>query len=184
MKKQFSIFLDRDGIINQQLENDYVKSIPEFIFRPDFLDEIKYLSEITNYIVVITNQQGIGKKLMTEDSLQKIHAYMLSKTIALGGRIDAIYHCPHLKDENCSCRKPKTGMIDQAILDFPLLKKDTILMIGDSPGDIEAAKSAGLISIGMIKYRNDNRFQEVNPDYIIESLAQLRTEILPAIFKK
>lgn len=183
MKKQFSIFLDRDGIINQQIEGDYVKSIPEFKFRPDFLKEIQYLSKSTNYIVVVTNQQGIGKKQMTEETLHKIHDYMLSITNDLGGRIDAVYYCPHLKEQNCNCRKPKTGMIDQAILDFPSIKQDIIIMIGDSPSDIEAAKSAGLISVGMIKYRDDNRFQEVNPDYIIESLSQLRTEVLPAILK-
>lgn len=72
-------------------------------------------------------------------------------------------------------------MIEQAFKDFPKLKQDILIMIGDSPGDIEAAKSAGLISVGMIKYKNDNRFQDINPDYIIESLAQLRTEVLPAI---
>lgn len=181
MKKQISIFLDRDGIINQQIENDYVKSIPEFVFRPDFLSEIQYLANSSNFIIVVTNQQGIGKKRMTQEALQKIHDYMVSETIAVGGRIDAVYHCPHLIDQNCNCRKPKTGMIEQAFKDFPKLKQDILIMIGDSPGDIEAAKSAGLISVGMIKYKNDNRFQGINPDYIIESLAQVRTEVLPAI---
>lgn len=181
MKKRLSIFLDRDGIINQHVPNDYVKSIDEFQFRSDYLNEIKFLTESSNYIVVVTNQQGVGKKLMTLKALQEIHEFMIQKTKSEGGKIDAVYYCPHLKEQNCDCRKPKTGMIDQAFLDFPALCNDVVLLIGDSPSDIEAARNAGLISVGLVRNGNEQDFIESKPNFLIKSLAQIKTDILPIV---
>ena len=116
-----TLFLDRDGIINYKLEIDYVKNWSEFKFKKDFLHSIADLSSFFSRIIVVTNQQGIGKGLMNTDDLNRIHHKMLESIKAMGVLIDAIYYCPHLEANNCNCRKPRTGMALQAKIDFPTI---------------------------------------------------------------
>lgn len=140
----WTLFLDRDGVINQKLENDYVKIPEEFILLPRVKEAIDKLSRIFSRIILITNQQGIGKRLMSELDLTIIHNKMQE---GLDNKITAIYFCPHLASEDCNCRKPKTGMILKAQKDFPEIAYNKSIIVGDSKSDIELGKKAGIQTI-------------------------------------
>ncbi|MBI1305846.1 MAG: HAD-IIIA family hydrolase [Bacteroidetes bacterium] len=142
--KSWTLFLDRDGVINVNRDNDYVKSWEEFEFIGGSLEAIKYFSEVFGRIVVVTNQQGIGKGLMTDEDLSVIHTNMLESISNAGGRIDKIYYCPELAETKPKCRKPETGMGLQAKKDFPEIEFNTSIMVGDSEKDMNFAERLGM----------------------------------------
>ena len=142
-----TLFLDRDGVINVKLEGKYVQSFSEFEFISGSLSAISKLSQLFFRIIIITNQQGIGKGIMTQFDLNTLHFKMQQKIEYYGGRIDKIYYCPHLESDNCLCRKPKPGMIKNAIIDFPEIKIDHSYLVGDSDSDIEAGRIMQLKTI-------------------------------------
>tara|TARA_B110000971_G_C19914090_1_gene455959 strand:+ start:180 stop:683 length:504 start_codon:yes stop_codon:yes gene_type:complete len=147
MHKLDTLFLDRDGVINVKLDGQYVKNTDEFEFIKGAQVAISKLSNIFNRIIVVTNQQGIAKRIMSDKDLDALHEYMLLELEKNGGVIDKIYYCPHLSSENCNCRKPKPGMIQQALIDFPEIKLAHSYLIGDSDTDILAGNRMGLISV-------------------------------------
>ncbi len=152
MRNQFdTLFLDRDGVINVKIENKYIAKFSDFEFLPGILLAIKKLSSIFNRIIIITNQQGIGKKIMTDQDLLFLHKKMLVEIEKFGGKIDRIYYCPHLASSNCECRKPKSGMILKAIADFPDIDRKFSYLIGDSESDIEAGIKEGLQTVKVNK---------------------------------
>jgi histidinol-phosphate phosphatase family protein len=140
--KQRVIFLDRDGVINRRLEGDYVKSYEEFEFLPGVVDAIRKINTKGFKVIIITNQSGIGRGIMTEKDLYKVHEQMLAELKKYNASIDAIYFCPHSPDEGCECRKPKDGLFKQALKDFDIDMSNS-WMIGDELKDIEAGKKAG-----------------------------------------
>jgi histidinol-phosphate phosphatase family protein len=164
----WTLFLDRDGVINRKFEGDYVKTIEEFEFLPNSLEAIVAFSNYFHKIIVVTNQQGISKKLMTEDDLSKVHNHLLKEVEKLNGRIDAIYHAPQLESENSIMRKPNTGMAFLAQKEFPSIEFSKSIMVGDSISDMEFAKNAGMNSLFIGKSYNYN---------CIESLNDLRLKI-------
>tara|TARA_Y100000385_G_C13009175_1_gene600845 strand:- start:235 stop:762 length:528 start_codon:yes stop_codon:yes gene_type:complete len=143
----WTLFLDRDGVINRKLENDYVKSVKEFEFLPQALNAIKVFSSLFHKIVVVTNQQGISKKLMTENDLQTVHTHLLKEVQKKGGKIDAIYYAPQLAQENSIMRKPNIGMALQAIEEFPSIDFKKSIMVGDSISDMEFAQKANMFGV-------------------------------------
>jgi histidinol-phosphate phosphatase family protein len=147
MHKLDTLFLDRDGVINVKLDGRYVKNTDEFEFMIGAETAISKLSKIFNRILIVTNQQGIAKGIMSDKDLGVLHNYMLFELKKNGGVIDKIYYCPHLAGENCSCRKPNPGMIQQAIIDFPEIKVEDSYLIGDSDTDILAGNKTGLITV-------------------------------------
>ncbi|MFA5541921.1 MAG: HAD-IIIA family hydrolase, partial [Bacteroidales bacterium] len=102
-----TLFLDRDGVINTRLVDDYVKTWKEFEFIEGVLEAISIFSKEFDRIFIVTNQQGIGKGIMSEEDLDKIHSRMIEEIEAKGGRIDKIYFCKHLAKENHIDRKPR-----------------------------------------------------------------------------
>tara|TARA_B110000459_G_scaffold180320_1_gene206950 strand:+ start:320 stop:823 length:504 start_codon:yes stop_codon:yes gene_type:complete len=147
MHKFDTLFLDRDGVINVKLDGKYVKNTDEFEFMIGAEKAISKLSKIFNRILIVTNQQGIAKEIMSDKDLGFLHDYMLSELKKNGGLIDKIYYCPHLAVVNCNCRKPNTGMIKQAIIDFPEIVLKYSYLIGDSDTDILAGNDMGLITV-------------------------------------
>ena len=145
-KRYTTLFLDRDGVINYKIDG-YVQSFSEFRFIEGVPESIAKLSDYFERIIIITNQQGIGKKIMTENHLFKLHNEMLLELNKFGGKIDKIYYCLHLESENCDCRKPKPGMLLKANEDFPKINFKTSLLIGDSDTDIIAARNVNMTSI-------------------------------------
>ena len=142
-----TLFLDRDGVINMKLESDYVKNISEFQFISGVLLALNKLSRIFERIIVVTNQQCIGKGIISDLELASVHQYMISQIRNTGGKIDRVYYRPHLVSDQCNCRKPKSGMILQAMSDFSSIKTDKSYLIGDSDSDIEAGKKENLHTI-------------------------------------
>ena len=147
MHKLDTLFLDRDGVINVKLDGRYVKNTDEFEFMIGAETAISKLSKIFNRILIVTNQQGIAKGIMTVQDLDLLHQHMLFELKKSGGAIDKVYYCPHLASENCNCRKPNPGLIQQAIIDFPEIKIDNSYLIGDSDTDIIAGNMMGLITV-------------------------------------
>ena len=142
-----TLFLDRDGVINVKLDGQYVKNTGEFEFIIGAEAAISKLSKLFNRILIVTNQQGIAKGIMSSKDLDDLHNYMLVELKKHGGLIDRIYYCPHLAVESCNCRKPNPGLIQQAIIDFPEIKIKDSYLIGDSDSDILAGNRMGLITV-------------------------------------
>jgi D-glycero-D-manno-heptose 1,7-bisphosphate phosphatase len=142
-----TLFLDRDGVINKKLEQRYVTNFDEFVFVKNSDIAIRKLHKIFKRILIVTNQQGIGKGIMTEDDLNLLHLQMQRKLSVDFDLIDKIYFCPCLEVDNCNCRKPKTGMLENAKLDFPDMKIEDSFLVGDSDSDIIAGKKFGLTTI-------------------------------------
>jgi histidinol-phosphate phosphatase family protein len=132
----WTLFLDRDGVINFRLPGKYVSDIDQFSFLENVPEAIAKYSNIFGRIIVVTNQQGIGKGLMTEAQLKVVHHYMKSEIENAGGRIDAIYFCPDLRESNSITRKPAPGMALQAKKDFPEINFEKSIIAGDSLSDM------------------------------------------------
>ena len=141
------VFLDRDGTINVRPPKAcYVERPEDFIWLPGAAEAIKLLNEVGYLAILISNQPGIARGRLTEETLQSIHNKMNFDLSAAGAHIDKIYYCPHNWDEGCECRKPKPGMLYQAQKDFSLnLRKG--YLIGDDERDIDAGNAAGCQSI-------------------------------------
>lgn len=147
LKPKKIIFIDRDGVINKKAPKaDYVKSPDEFIFLPGVLKGLKLLTENDYKIIIITNQAGIARGMMTENDLTEIHNFMLSEIENNGGKIERIYHCPHGWDDGCSCRKPKPGMLLNASKNY-VTDITKSLFIGDDERDLMAAEAANMNSL-------------------------------------
>ncbi len=152
MKKQKgtlvkTLFLDRDGVINKKIENDYVRKWEQFEFLPNVIEALKILNNFFERIIIVTNQRGIGRGLMNEEDLQDIHKRMLSVFRKEGIKIDKIYYCPHDYEKKiCNCRKPKIGMALKAKKDFPDIDFKNSIMVGDSISDVEFGEKAGMKS--------------------------------------
>jgi histidinol-phosphate phosphatase family protein len=143
----WSLFLDRDGVINKRIVDDYVKNWNEFEFLDGVVDAVKKFSTVFGKIVVVTNQQGIGKRIMRPEDLELIHKNMVYELTYFGGKIDRAYHSPFLASENHPTRKPGIGMALQAQKDFPEIDFAKSIMVGDSGSDIEFGKNAGMKTI-------------------------------------
>lgn len=137
-----AIFLDRDGVINRQIKNGYVTRWEEFAFAPGIWDALARLAQCGFPMVVVSNQQGVGKRLITPAVLEYITTNFAVQLRQAGVPIAAVYYCPHLAIEHCDCRKPKPGLLIHAAADLNLDLKRSIL-IGDSPTDMEAAVAVG-----------------------------------------
>jgi histidinol-phosphate phosphatase family protein len=134
--KSWSLFLDRDGVINRRIVGGYVTSWDRFEFLPGVLDALKILAGNFSRIIVISNQQGVGKGIMTDSEVQAIHARMTEEVRKDGGNIDKIYYCPFLKESESILRKPGIGMALLARKEFPGINFKRSVMVGDSISDM------------------------------------------------
>lgn len=147
LDKSWTLFLDRDGVINTHRPDDYVKNETEFEWIAGSKEAIRDLSQLIGRVLVVTNQQGIGKGMMTVYDLDKIHWKMQTELEAIGGRIDRVYYCPHLAVIMPKCRKPDIGMAEEAQQDFPEINFSKSIMIGDSDSDIEFGCRLGMFTV-------------------------------------
>ena len=150
MNKLKTVFVDRDGVINQE-RSDYVKSISELEIYPNVAKNIKLLKDAGFLVIVITNQSAVNKGIITHEIVSQIHDSIQDHLKKYGTFLDGFYYCPHTPNENCNCRKPKPGLLQQAILELNI-DLNSSWMIGDSDSDIEAADSVGCKAIKI----NDN----------------------------
>ena len=152
MNKKKAVFLDRDGVINKN-KIDYVKTINELEIFPNIEIPIKKLKKNNFYVIVITNQSAINRNLMTREQLNKIHSYIQQYLKTFDTSIDNFYFCPHKPNENCNCRKPKSGMLLEAIQEFNIDPKLS-WMIGDNDSDIQAGLNVGCQTVKIEKNIN------------------------------
>ena len=150
MNKLKTVFVDRDGVINQE-RSGYVKSISELEIYPNVAKNIKLLKDAGFLVVVITNQSAVNRGIITHEMINQIHNSIQDHLKKHGTFLDGFYYCPHTPDENCNCRKPKSGLLEKAILELNV-DLNSSWMIGDSDSDIEAADSVGCKAIKI----NDN----------------------------
>lgn len=142
------IFLDRDGVINRKAHpHDYIKSVNEFQMLPGVGHAIHLLNDAGYKVVIVTNQRGIARGLMTMEDLNQVHQFMKKELLSSGAHIDDIFVCPHDIGQ-CRCRKPDIGLFLQAEKKFEI-NKEKSYMIGDSRTDIEAGKNYGIKTISI-----------------------------------
>lgn len=149
MNGGWTAFLDRDGTINQKAPSGgYVLDPDQLQLLPGAGTAIQRLNLATWRVVVVTNQRGIARGLMTEDDLRRVHERLGELLGEYGARIDRIYYCPH-EDGTCDCRKPGTGLLEQARRDDPEIAFDRAVLIGDSQIDIDAGRAAGIKTVAV-----------------------------------
>ncbi len=145
--KSWTLFLDRDGVINVRPDNDYVKNVSDFVFIEGVIESISSMSAIFGTIVIVTNQQGLGKGLMTLKDLTLIHNHMIKEIENGGGRIDKVYFCGDLKNSGSLFRKPDVGMGLQARRDFPHVQFKQSVMAGDTLTDMIFGKRLNMHTV-------------------------------------
>jgi D-glycero-D-manno-heptose 1,7-bisphosphate phosphatase len=142
-----TVFLDRDGVVNEKMpEGEYVRSASEFRLLPGVAEAIARLNRAAMRVVVVTNQRGVALGLYTDEDVRAIHAALVQQLESHGAHIDGFFICPHDKGA-CNCRKPLTGLFDQAVARFPEIRAETSVMIGDSLSDIEFGRKLGMLTV-------------------------------------
>jgi D-glycero-D-manno-heptose 1,7-bisphosphate phosphatase len=135
------VVLDRDGVIN--VDSDaFIKSPDEWVAIPGSLEAIARLNQAGYRVAIASNQSGIGRGLFDMAALNAMHEKMNRTAAAVGGRIDAVFFCPHTQEDECECRKPKPGMLQQIVERFEIDPADTP-MVGDSLRDLQAGAALG-----------------------------------------
>lgn len=135
------VILGRDGILNEYRE-DHVKSPQEWVPVAGALEAVSRLNHAGWHVVVATNQAGIGRGMIDMASVNAIHAHMMRRVQEQGGRIDAVFFCPHTPQDDCGCRKPRPGMMNEIALRYGL-PAGQIMMVADTLRDLQAARAAG-----------------------------------------
>ena len=139
------IILDRDGVINYD-SDDFIKSADEWQPIPGSIESIGRLCTAGFNVAIATNQSGIGRGLLTVETLDEIHKKMSALVELRGGVIAGVFYCPHLPEDGCNCRKPRTGMLDEIENEFGI-KLAGAPFVGDSERDLQAAISKGCIPV-------------------------------------
>lgn len=141
------LFLDRDGVINERVMGGYVLDYKDFVFKTGVLSALKIFSSLFDRIFIVTNQQCIGKGLITEKEFSVLTNQMMQDINKSGGRVDRLYYCPFLKTENSSLRKPNSGMALLAKQDFPEVDFSKSIMVGDTDSDMIFGNSLGMHTV-------------------------------------
>jgi D-glycero-alpha-D-manno-heptose 1-phosphate guanylyltransferase len=168
--KSWTLFLDRDGVINEERVGQYVLHWGEFIFSKGVLETFKKLSNRFGKIIVVSNQRGVGKQLMTETDLQTIHLEMQREVEIVGGKIDKIYYCTE-KDDKCFNRKPNPGMAVQATKELPGIDLNKSIMVGNKPSDMRFGRSAGMFTVFVTTTNPGQPFPHDDIDLVFDSLS-------------
>ena len=142
----WTLFLDRDGVINVEQVGTYVTDWSEFNFHDGALDAIRTLGQVFGHVIVVSNQRGVGRGIMTLETLREIHSNMKGAIAESGGRIDKVYSCTATTDDDRN-RKPNTGMGLQAQEDFPLIDFKRSVMVGNSMSDMEFGKRLSMHTV-------------------------------------
>lgn len=174
------VLLDRDGIIFKYRRDQYVNTTADIEYIDDALNSLKKLTDSGFKIIVISNQAGVGKGLMSLENLEAITIKLLSDVKTAGSKIEEIYYCIHKTDENCECRKPKPGLIYKAAEKYNINLSKTFL-VGDNESDIEAGKNAGcktiLVLTGNASLKSFDELK-TKPDFIEENLSAAVNRII------
>ncbi|MEO7309060.1 MAG: HAD-IIIA family hydrolase [Chitinophagaceae bacterium] len=143
IENDWTLFLDRDGVINEELPEAYVNHLDEFIFYQQAVEAISILSPMFYKTIVVTNQKGVGRGLTPPDELTRIHKHMTNAVLEAGGKINHIYFCPDLENDSPN-RKPNPGMAFQARQEDPNIDLPKSIMIGNNASDMHFGRNAGI----------------------------------------
>ncbi len=174
--KSWTLFLDRDGVINVEKYLDYVYNYAQFKFCNGTLEALKKLSNLFGRLIIITNQRGVEKKMMTEDALMELHKEMLRDIEASDGKIDAIYYCTSL-DNNHPNRKPQAGMALLAKETFPKIDFSKSIMIGNNLSDMFFGRNAGTYTVYVKTTNPDIELPHPAIDMVFNDLADFANNI-------
>jgi len=141
------VFLDRDGVLNRKPpEGQYVTRWEQFELLPGVEDALARLNQSRRKVIVVTNQRGVARGLYSLADVERMHERLQARLAARDARLDAIYICPH-EEGQCNCRKPLTGMFEQAFRDFPAANAANSVIVGDSLRDIQAGRAVGMRTV-------------------------------------
>ena len=161
-----AVFLDRDGVINEN-RSEYVKSWDEFRFLPGALVSLARLAQSPFSIVLVSNQSAINRGLVSWSEVNAINARMVHRVEANGGRIDAVYVCPHRPDEGCSCRKPEPGLLHQAAAELAI-DLNSSYVVGDALCDMQAALTAGCVPLLVLTGRGQEELVKAHDARVVD----------------
>lgn len=166
-----AVFLDRDGVLNRDSE-DFVRTVDDVEMLPGVPEAVKALNDAGFLTVVVTNQSGIARGFFTEDVLTQIHRKLIPQVESDGGRISGIYHCPHLPEVGCECRKPSPGMLIRAAREHGIDFANSFL-VGDRAEDIACGFGVGVRTVLVLSGKSsagDHENFQYRPNYVAESL--------------
>lgn len=163
----WTLFLDRDGVINHEVHPQYISTWEEFKFYDGAKVAIQICTHKFNRIIVVTNQRGIAKGITKLEDMQLIHKNMLEEAEKVGGKIDAVYYCPEMESPN---RKPNPGMGLQAAADFPDIDFNKAIMVGNTISDMEFGRNLGVKTVFVTTNRPDVDTKDKRIDAVYPSL--------------
>lgn len=173
-----TVFIDRDGVINKDpggwTKHQYVTEIKDFHFIHGALEALALLNRNRIRVIIVSNQAGVSKGYFSKDKLDDITRMMLAEIKSKGGSVFEVNYCIHKNEDNCSCRKPKPGMIESAIKKHRVNPRDTFI-IGDSIVDVQAGKDAGISTIFVLSGKtsmDEMKKWEFKPDYVFKDLLE------------
>lgn len=172
----WTLFLDRDGVINHEKHKDYVHTWSEFVFYDGVKEAIKAFASIFHRIIIVTNQKGVGKGLTKLEDLHTIHANMKHEIEAAGGRIDAVFYCSDL-EETSPFRKPNPGMGLQAVQQFPDIDLSKAIMVGNTISDMEFGRNLGVYTVFLPTTRPEVDWNDHRIDMVSESLLDFSNQL-------
>jgi histidinol-phosphate phosphatase family protein len=181
---KWSLFLDRDGVINRRIPDDYVKSPDQFEFIPGALEAFGIFNQIFDPIVIVTNQQGIGRGLMTGKELDLVHQRMLESIIKSGGRVDAVYFSPDLKNTGSFTRKPAVGLGLKARKEFPQIRFRKSIMAGDTLSDMLFGKRLDMVNVLINNNPEEIRTCGELPDYLFPDLISFAKSLYTSVERR
>jgi D-glycero-D-manno-heptose 1,7-bisphosphate phosphatase len=180
--KRRAVFLDRDGTISEEM--GYANHLSRFVIFPYAAAAIRRLNKAGLAVIVVTNQSGAARGFFPESLIHQVHAKMEKELKAAGARIDGIYYCPHIRDDNCNCRKPLPGMLERAAAEHNLELKSSVL-VSDRYDDISMSHAAGCTGIlvlsgyGRGEHEWNRHKWPRQPDAVVENLKEAVDLILP-----
>jgi len=167
--KTWTLFLDRDGVINHDKPNSYIFHAGEFAFYEGVLDALAFFNQAFQHIIIVTNQRGVGRGLMKEEDLLQIHDHMLEQIRQTRGRIDRIYYCISMNNDDLN-RKPNPGMAFQATAQYPDIDLSKSIIVGNNISDMQFGRNAGMHTVFLTTTIPDIELPHPDIDLAFDSL--------------
>lgn len=175
--REWTLFLDRDGVINRRIADDYVRDWHQFEWLPGARAAIRILRRWAPKLVVVTNQQGVGRGLMSLDDLDSIHREMADELAVAGVVIDAFQVCPHLASDGCPCRKPSPGMVTDWLSRNPDSHSALSVVVGDKASDLDLARNVAAATGGCVAVHITGGGANGDADLCFASLLDFATAV-------